>query len=302
LYHIVWIFQGISYIYGLNRDQINLQRMHRQTLNRRTFLKHTAIAGTGAALIPGLLPLKASGRQTESALAGKKVLFIYGGWEGHEPEKCRDIFVPWMESEGAAVTLSTSLDTYADRSLMNNLDLIIQIFTMSSIKPEQEKGLLEAVKGGVGLAGWHGGLGDAFRQNVEYQFMVGGQWVAHPGGVIDYEVNIIDHNDGVTKGLSDFKMHSEQYFMHVDPNVKVLATTTFNGDHAEWIDGATMPVVWKKVYGKGRVFYSTLGHVASDFQVPEALEIMKRGIRWASKSKYKPLPKWLSPVYPGKTA
>ena len=277
--------------------------MERHTIDRRLFLKHAATVGTGTVLMAGGMPLRASGqeKEKESPLKDKEVLFIYGGWEGHEPGLCRDIFVPWMESEGAHVHLSTDLDTYTDEDLMKSLDLIIQIFTMSSIEEKQEKGLLNAVKSGAGLAGWHGGLGDAFRQNVEYQFMVGGQWVAHPGGVIDYEVNIIDHKDAVTRGLSDFKMHSEQYFMHVDPNVKVLATTTFNGEHGEWIDGATMPVVWKKVYGKGRVFYTSLGHVAADFKVPEALEIMKRGIRWASKSKYKPLPKWLNPVYPGKT-
>jgi type 1 glutamine amidotransferase len=275
--------------------------MHRQTLHRRTFIKHAGIAGLGAVIIPGLLPGAAYGKQKDSPLKGKKILFIYGGWEGHEPELCRDLFVPWMESEGADVSLSTNLDTYTDKEFMDGLDLVIQIFTMSSITEEQEKGLLDAVKGGVGLAGWHGGLGDAFRDNVEYQFMVGGQWVAHPGKIIDYEVNIVDHKDGVTRDLSDFKMHSEQYYMHVDPNVKVLATTTFNAEHADWIGGATMPVVWKKVYGKGRVFYSSLGHVASDFEVPEALEIMKRGIRWASQSKYKPLPKWLNPVYPGKS-
>jgi type 1 glutamine amidotransferase len=145
--------------------------------------------------------------------------------------------------------------------------------------------------------GWHGGLGDAFRNNVEYQFMVGGQWVAHPGGVIPYDVHIIDHNDKVTSGLKDFHMHSEQYYMHVDPNVKVLATTTFNGDHAWWIDGCVIPVAWKKMYGKGRVFYSSLGHVAKDFDVPEALEIMKRGIRWAAVSLYEDPEPWINPVY-----
>jgi len=118
--------------------------------------------------------------------------------------------------------------------------------------------------------------------------------------VIDYEVNITNHKDNVTKGLNDFKMHSEQYFMHVDPNVKALATTTFTDEHAEWIGGNIVPVVWKKVYGRGRVFYSSLGHVAADFKVPEALEIQKRGIRWASRSKYKPLPKWVQPVYSDK--
>ncbi len=275
--------------------------MNQSKLPRRTFLKHAAFSTAGMVLTPLLISGKVQAKQQDPVLKDKKVLFVYGGWEGHEPEKCRDIFVPWMESEGASVMLSRTLDVYTEKEMMNESDLIVQIYTMSSITGNQEKGLLEAVKGGVGLAGWHGGLGDAFRQNPEYQFMVGGQWVAHPGGVIDYEVNITNRKDGVTKGLSDFSMHSEQYYMHVDPNVKVLATTTFSADHAEWIDGATMPVVWKKAYGRGRVFYSSLGHTASDFDVPEALEIMKRGIRWASQSKYKPLPKWIEPVYPGKT-
>jgi type 1 glutamine amidotransferase len=132
---------------------------------------------------------------------------------------------------------------------------------------------------------------------VEYQFMTGGQWVAHPGGVIDYSVQIVDHEDPVTRGLGGFNMHSEQYYMHVDPNVKVLATTTFGAEHAYWIEGCTMPVAWKKMYGKGRVFYTSLGHVMKDFEVPEALEIVRRGIRWASASKYAPAEPWKSPVY-----
>ena len=112
--------------------------------------------------------------------------------------------------------------------------------------------------------------------------MVGGQWVAHPGGVIPYEVQIVKPGDPITEGLTDFKMLSEQYYMHVDPLNDVLAVTTFGGEHAPWIDGAVMPVAWKKRYGKGRVFYSSLGHVASDFDVPEALTILKRGILWAA--------------------
>jgi type 1 glutamine amidotransferase len=163
------------------------------------------------------------------------------------------------------------------------LDLVVPVWTMGTITPEQEKGLLAAVESGVGIAGWHGGMADSFRDNTEYQFMVGGQWVAHPGGVIDYEVNITDHEDPVTAGLSDFKMHSEQYYMHVDPSNKVLATTTFNGERCPWIDGTVMPVVWKRMWGAGRVFYTSLGHVASDFNVPEARTIVQRGMLWASK-------------------
>jgi type 1 glutamine amidotransferase len=231
------------------------------------------------------------------SLKGKKILYTYGGWKGHEPLKSVELLLPWLEAEGAEVDTFTNLDIYADEAYMKSVDLIIQIHTMSKISKEQEKGLLNAVRAGAGIAGWHGGLGDSFRNNVKYQYMVGGQWVAHPGGVIDYSVQIIDQEDPVTKGLSDFDMHSEQYYMHVDPNVKVLATTTFTSEHDDWIEGNTMPVTWKKMYGKGRVFYTSVGHVMADFEVPEALEMLKRGIRWSSASKHAPADEWRSPVY-----
>ncbi|MGC8893131.1 MAG: hypothetical protein C0168_03945 [Candidatus Aminicenantes bacterium] len=218
--------------------------------------------------------------------AKKKALIVWGGWEGHEPKKCVDIFAPWLQEQGFEVEISNTLDAYLDLEKLKKLDVIIQVWTQGTITPEQEHNLEEAVKSGVGLAGWHGGLADSFRINTEYQFMVGGQWVAHPGGIIDYEVNIVPEkkNDPIVKGLKDFKMHSEQYYMHVDPGVEVLATTTFSGKYALWIEGVVMPVVWKKYYGKGRVFYCSLGHVAADFDVPEAREIVKRGILWAARA------------------
>ncbi len=266
------------------------------SLSRRNFISTSVVAGTGALLMPDMLSAVMK-PATEPSLKGKKVLYVYGGWKGHEPTQSLDIFVPWLRSEGAEVTVSDTLDSYLDKKLMDSLDLIVQTWTMGEITGDQEKALLAAVKRGVGMSGWHGGTGDSFRNNTEYQFMIGGQWVAHPGGVIDYSVQIRDKKDPVTQGLKDFAMHSEQYYMHVDPNVKVLATTRFNADHSPWIDGCVIPVVWKKYYGDGRVFYSSLGHVMKDFEVPEALEIQKRGIRWAAESKYQPKEKWTSPIY-----
>lgn len=277
--------------------------MEKKISSRRHFIKSAMVAGTAAVLMPRNViasahtAIPSANADQPLSLQGKKVLFVYGGWEGHDPVPSSELFVPWMRSEGAEVTVSDTLDIYLDQELMSSLDLIVQIWTMGQITSDQEKGLLTAIKNGAGIAGWHGGLGDSFRNNVEYQFMVGGQWVSHPGGVIDYRVNIIDQQDPVTAGLSDFDMHSEQYYMHVDPNVNVLVTTTFNGDHAPWIDGCIMPVVWKKYYGKGRVFYSALGHVIGDFEVPQALEMQKRGIRWAAQSKYHPFEEWRKPVY-----
>jgi uncharacterized protein len=213
----------------------------------------------------------------------KSVLFVCGGWEGHEPEKCAAIFAPLLEQRGYEVEISATLDSYLDAEKMRSMDLIVPIWTMGIISDEQEEGLLEAVKSGVGLAGWHGGMADSFRNNVNYQFMVGGQWVAHPGNIVDYEVNIIEREDPITAGLSDFRMRSEQYYMHVDPSNEVLATTTFGGEHAPWIEGNVVPVIWKKRWGAGRVFYCSLGHVAADFDVPEAREIVRRGMLWASR-------------------
>lgn len=213
----------------------------------------------------------------------KKMLMVWGGWEGHEPKQCVDIFAPLMTDAGYDVTISNTLDSYLDKEKMMAYDLITQVFTMSTITRDQEKGLLDAIASGVGYGGWHGGMCDAFRNNTEYQFMTGGQWVAHPGNIIDYTVNITKHDDPIVAGLSDFQMHSEQYYMHVDPINEVLATTTFGGQYALWIEGATVPVVWKKRWGQGKVFYSSLGHVAKDFNVPEAKEIVRRGLLWCSR-------------------
>ena len=214
----------------------------------------------------------------------KKAIMVWGGWEGHEPKQCVDIFAPILEEEGFAVTISDTLDTYKDRDLMAEQDLVVPAWTMGQIEGEQEQGLLAAVDSGVGIAGWHGCMADSFRNNTTYQFMVGGQFVAHPDGIIDYTVNIAAPDDPIVAGLDDFQMHSEQYYMHTDPGNQVLATTTLEGrQSASWVNGTVMPVVWKRAWGAGRVFYSSLGHVARDFDVPEAREIQRRGMIWASR-------------------
>ncbi len=213
----------------------------------------------------------------------KRALFVCGGWEGHEPEKCARLFAPFLEENGYETEISTSLDSYLDEAKMGSVDLIVPVWTMGTITEEQESGLLDAVRGGAGLAGWHGGMADSFRGSIRYQFMVGGQWVAHPGDIIDYTVDITDHKDPITADLQDFQMRSEQYYMHVDPSNEVLATTTFSGGHVPWIEGNVVPVVWKRRWGEGRVFYSSLGHVAADFEVPEARTLVERGMLWASR-------------------
>ncbi len=214
----------------------------------------------------------------------KKIFITWGGWDGHEPEQTANLIGKLLTEHGLEVEISNSLEPLADKAKMASCDLIVPVWTMSKITQEQAAGLLEAVKNGAGIGGWHGGMCDAFRENTEYQWMTGGQWVAHPGNIIEYEVNIINHEDPITRGITDFKIRSEQYYMHTDPGNTVLATTTFSGEHAAWIAGTVMPVVWKRQYGKGRVFYSSLGHVAADFiTCPEAKEIVLRGLLWAAR-------------------
>ena len=213
----------------------------------------------------------------------KKALMVWGGWDGHEPKQCVDVFAPYLDAQGYDVEISDTLDAYLDRDKMNTLSLIVPVWTGGEITPEQEGNLLEAIRGGVGIAGWHGGMCDAFRASTEYQWMTGGQWVAHPGGIVKYRVNILKPEDPIVAGLDDFDMESEQYYMHVDPSNEVLATTTFDGAHAPWIAGCVMPAVWKRMYGAGRVFYSSLGHVAQDFNVPECKTVVERGMLWASR-------------------
>lgn len=219
----------------------------------------------------------------------KSALIVWGGWEGHEPEKVARFFESILKAEGYSVEVQDTLDAFLDAEKLSRLSLIIPIVTMSTITPEQRDPVLAAVRDhGVGLAGCHGGMCDAFRTDTEWQFMTGGQWVAHPGNDgVRYWVRIdrsVEHP--ITAGLPDFEVVSEQYYMHVDPGNVVLAYTEFpnpevGGPHVE--NPCRMPQVWVKRYGAGRVFYCALGHHCDVLEAEVPREIMRRGFLWASR-------------------
>jgi uncharacterized protein len=212
----------------------------------------------------------------------REALIVWGGWSGHEPEQGANIIGGMLEAEGFKVYIENTTEAFADPAIAD-MSLIVPIYTMSKIEKEELDNLNAAVRGGVGLAGYHGGMCDAFRDAVDYHFMCGGQWVAHPGNIIDYRVDIMRPDDPIMRGLEGFAYRSEQYYMHVDPSNEVLATTTFSGQYAPWIEGVVMPVVWKRKHGAGRVFYSSLGHVSAEFATPEMRTIMQRGLLWAAR-------------------
>ncbi|MFN0190793.1 MAG: ThuA domain-containing protein [Aestuariivirga sp.] len=215
-------------------------------------------------------------------MSPRRALIAWGGWEGHTPERCAHIVRDILTGHGFEVKVANGTVAFLDPSL-SSLSLIVPIITMSEIASEEVAALTKAVKVGVGLGGFHGQMCDSFRKETEYQFMTGGQWVAHPGNIIDYRVNIAKPDDPLVQGIGDFDYRSEQYYMHVDPAVEVLATTTFTGEHCDFVKGVVMPVVWKKRYGKGRVFYSSLGHTADEFAIPQMRSIVERGLLWAAR-------------------
>ncbi len=218
----------------------------------------------------------------------KKALIVWGGWDGHEPEQVATIFSRVLRDGGVDVEVSDTLDAFLDVEKLKGLDLIVPIWTMGKITREQCDAVSEAVAGGVGIAGCHGGMCDAFRESVQWQFITGGNWVSHPGGDgVGYTVEIASSSNPLVTGLKDFTVSSEQYYLHVDPVVEVLATTRF--PVVRWFHSSNppvdMPVVWTKRWGHGRVYYNSLGHHADVFDIPEALELMRRGLFWALEGK-----------------
>ncbi|WP_234320408.1 ThuA domain-containing protein [Streptomyces sp. SBT349] len=214
----------------------------------------------------------------------RQALVVRGGWEGHSPVEATDRFVPFLRDQGYAVRISDSLDVYEDADLLGSTDLVVQCWTMGRITREQTAGLVAAVRAGTGLAGWHGGIVDAFRGDLDYQLLTGGTFLKHPPGFIDHEVNLLpdraDHP--VIAGLGDFRVHTEKYWLASDPLIDVLATITFDADE-ERAHAARIPAVWTRTWGSGRVFVSTIGHKPDDFDVPEVRTLTERGLLWASR-------------------
>lgn len=214
----------------------------------------------------------------------KKALIIQGGYLPHIPKEIAEILAGLLRQANFEVEISDTLDILLNQEKIRQTDLIVPDWTAGTITKEQLASLLDAVKNGTGLAGMHGGMGDAFRCEIEYQLMVGGQFVAHPGGGdITYEVRVCNRNHPIMDGIQDFSVTSEQYYMLVDPANEVLATTCFNRHPPEVWREVAMPVVWTKKYGNGRIFYNSLGHSLDVVTKPEVLTMMQRGMVWAAR-------------------
>lgn len=210
----------------------------------------------------------------------KSALIVAGGWEGHHPVEVAEILRAGLSERGFEVDVADTLDAFCDPSLPER-DLVVPIWTMGHLTGEQFAPLSAAVQAGVGLGGIHGGMCDAFREHTDWQFMTGGQWVAHPGNDgVTYTVHITQPDHPICAGVSDFSITSEQYYLHVDPVNDVLATTVF-----ETYNGCVMPVTWTRSWGRGRVFYCSIGHRPADVLVPDAHRMILNGLVWAAEGK-----------------
>ena len=219
-----------------------------------------------------------------------KAIILCGGWDGHEPKLVSARFKKFLEGEGFDVAVEEKLEVLKDKDRLGELDLFVPVWTMCNepLGYGFFETFLEAAGGGMGVAGCHGGMCDAFRNSVEYQFLTGANWVSHPGGDgVPYRINIKNNSNPLTEGIKDFEVSSEQYYLHVDPANEVLASTRF--PTVRWYHSANgevdVPQVWTRKWGYGRVFYSALGHHDDVFNIPEAWELMKRGLLWAAEGK-----------------
>lgn len=227
----------------------------------------------------------------------KLCLIVRGGWPGHDPVASTEEFVPALEGMGYSLDVEDTPEVYADARTMARYDLIVQCVTMGSATVDEVEGLRQAVASGVGLAGWHGGLIDSYRNATEYLQLVGAQFAAHPHApedrghtdrepYRDYTVHFTEAaaSHPITSGMMDFDVRTEQYWVLTDAHNRVLATSVMEpGDGDEWDEPLTMPVAWTRQWGKGRIFTTTLGHTLDVVQRPEVKTLIERGMKWAAR-------------------
>ena len=217
-------------------------------------------------------------------MSTRRALVVRGGWEGHDPIGTTEEFLPFLDEQGFSVTVEESLEVYADGDFMRSVDLVLQCWTMGEILADELRGLRTAVAAGTGLAGWHGGIIDSFRMATDYHMLVGGQFTAHPGDLVEHGVEIVAPDHPITAGIESFRLESEQYWVQVDPLNDVLATTTIPADEGNgWSTPVVSPAVWTRRWGQGRVFVATPGHRREDLAVPAVRTIVERGLLWAAR-------------------
>lgn len=211
----------------------------------------------------------------------KRALIVWGGYEPHEPEKGAHVVRGMLEAEGFEVVVSPD---YTVLATAGAYDLVMPQVTRGELDGDSTIAFADAIEAGTGVAGFHYGLAATFHGNMRIRMLAGATLAGHPGNSgVTYRVDPVKPDDPIMAGIGSFEHTSEQYYLHVDPTVEVLATTTFSGEHAWWLKDVVVPQVFKSHYGKGRVFYTALGHVAKELEHPAIRTILLRGLLWAAR-------------------
>jgi type 1 glutamine amidotransferase len=216
--------------------------------------------------------------------ARRRALVVWGGMELHTPQRGAETVRDLLAPEGFDVTVTPDYDRLGGDDV-GEFDLIVPVITAGTLAPEKLARLVAAVRAGTGLAGYHMGLATSFRDSVPFRYAASCYWVAHPGNIITYGVDVVQPDHPIMAGIDSFTHTSEQYYLNYDPAVDVLATTTLTGEHHPWRRDVVMPVVFTTRHGEGRVFYSSLGHTADELEREPVRTILKRGLLWAARDR-----------------
>ena len=213
-----------------------------------------------------------------------RALIVWGGWEGHKPKETAEVLRQILLPHGFDVIVTSDVAALGAADI-GTMDLVIPYLTDAEIEKQAALNLAAAVRAGTGLGGHHAAMATSFRRATDFHYLSGVQWVAHPGNIIDFTVDVAQPDDPVMAGIGSFAYRSEQYYLHYDPSIDILATTTFSGAHDPATTGVVMPVVFKRQFGQGRIFYSALGHVPAELDHTAARTILERGLLWATRRK-----------------
>ena len=155
------------------------------------------------------------------------------------------------------------------------------------LNDEQKKDLLKFVHDdGKGFVAAHTGT-TAFLSWPEFNELIGGQFDQHPWGVTSGTIVNEDPNFPATKHLPLSFPFTDEFYQTKNfsrDKIRVLLRLDMSkmppnpGVH---ITNGDFPLAWAKMYGKGRVFYSALGHASATWDNPDVYHMYFEAIRWA---------------------
>jgi len=236
----------------------------------------------------------------QSAAPSKKHILVIGEEKGYRHESVSHAMATierlGTESGLWDTTLRTDTEALTKKKLeynaknLDNFDAVI-FFTGGDLEmdAQQKSDFLSFVHDdGKGFIGIHSAA-ITFVEWPEYGEMIGGYYDEHPWGTFDAPIQVEDPNfPGMKKWPASFVLRDEIYQVRNYSRDKVRVLMRLDPDKIDLSNKKVhrtdrdFAVTWAKMYGKGRVYYTTLGHVSETWDRPEFQEMMIGAIRWAT--------------------